>query len=120
MNGNVSAGESLHQGKLFKRALTLMKDRLRRTRSQPARARGRTQHLETVRPQDLCGSQHHVRRGTVALRLNHAKDILQDARFAAYRNFRYCLCLWFYRPEPLRPQVPRTVRPRTMALRNHA
>ncbi|MBB3359755.1 MULTISPECIES: helix-turn-helix domain-containing protein [unclassified Novosphingobium] len=85
MNGNVTAGESLHQGKLFKRAVTFMKDRFDDPDLSPNMLAAELKISKRYVHKIFAGHNTTFGVELLGLRLNHARDMLHDARFAAYR-----------------------------------
>lgn len=120
MNGNVSAGESLHQGKLFKRALTLMKDRFDEPDLSPHALAAELNISKRYVHKIFAGHNTTFGAELLALRLNHAKDILQDARFAAYRISDVAYACGFTDPSHFARKFRERFGHAPLALRNHS
>lgn len=85
MNGNVSAGETLHQGKLFKRALQIMNDRFDDMELCPMTLANEL-NISKRYVHKIFASHNTTFGGELLeLRMKRAKYILEDPRYAAYR-----------------------------------
>lgn len=120
MNGNVSVGESLHQGKLFKRALTFMRDRFDQPELCPEALAAEFGISKRYVHKIFAGQNTTFGAELLTLRLNHAKDILQDARFAAYRISDVAYACGFADPSHFARKFRDRFGHAPLALRNHA
>lgn len=120
MNGNVSSGESLHQGKLYKRALILMKDRFEEPDLSPNTLAAELAISKRYVHKIFAGHNTTFGAELLSLRLNHARDMLQDPRYSAYRISDVAYACGFTDPSHFARKFRERYGHAPLALRNNA
>lgn len=85
MNGNVSQCESLHQGRMFKRAIQFMRDRFDDLELSPATVAGELKVSKRYVHKIFAGNNTTFGAELLEIRLCRAAEMLTDPRYAAYR-----------------------------------
>lgn len=120
MNGNVSASESLHQGKLFQRALSLLKDRFEEPDLSPNTLAADLNISKRYVHKIFAGHNTTFGAELLTMRLNHARDLLQNPRFSAYRISDVAYACGFTDPSHFARKFREKYGHAPLALRNHS
>ncbi|MCW2338883.1 AraC-like DNA-binding protein [Sphingobium sp. B2D3A] len=85
MNGNVTTGETLHQGKLFQRAIQIMRDRFDDLELSPATLASELNISKRYVHKIFAGNDTTFGAALLELRLCRAAEMLTDPRYGIYR-----------------------------------
>lgn len=85
MNGNDNTSETLHQSRMFQRALQVMRDRYDDVDLDPCTVAAELNISKRYVHKIFAGNNTTFGAELLELRLSRAAEILQDARYAAYR-----------------------------------